>query len=266
MLLTRKATAPVRSCSRAGGAKVPTLARRSVFSVRAQATKPDVAESPLGGADRRAVLMGFAALGLLGQADDAQAIIQAGKKEGYNKFIGLASPPSIYGGSSTGYESPKYTFEYPKEGWKVATISKVEKGMQGIDSRVENKSIKSQSAFVVTLGRAGEDGKNFVLRDLESTFAGFAGADYNLQGCARPDYNWQDSLIEAIDITTSNFTDETTGDIFYVYDIDSLAFHYLASIAVKNGVVFALFVRSPAKDFKANEENLRYILSTFALL
>ena len=30
-------------------------------------------------------------------------------------------------------------------------------------------------AFVITLGRAGEDGKTFILRDTESTFAGEKG-------------------------------------------------------------------------------------------
>ena len=35
--------------------------------------------------------------------------------------------------------------------------------------------------FVISLGRAGEDAKSFVITDTESTFAGFAGADYNIQ-------------------------------------------------------------------------------------
>jgi hypothetical protein len=34
---------------------------------------------------------------------------------------------------------------------------------------------------VITLGRAGEDGKSFKITDLDSTVAGFAGADYDLQ-------------------------------------------------------------------------------------
>jgi hypothetical protein len=42
-------------------------------------------------------------------------------------------------------------------------------------------SAADQRAFVVTLGRAGEDNKTFRLTDTDSTFAGFAGADYNLQ-------------------------------------------------------------------------------------
>ncbi len=37
-----------------------------------------------------------------------------------------------------------------------------------------------QRAFVITLGRAGEDGKTFKINDLDSTFAGFAGADYKI--------------------------------------------------------------------------------------
>lgn len=34
---------------------------------------------------------------------------------------------------------------------------------------------------MITLGREGEDNKSFRLTDLDSTFAGFAGADYYLQ-------------------------------------------------------------------------------------
>ncbi len=43
-------------------------------------------------------------------------------------------------------------------------------------------------------------------------------------------------------------------------------FRYLASICVKDGKVFALFVRSPTRSFKANEANLRHIIETFRLL
>ena len=64
-------------------------------------------------------------------------------------------------------------------------------------------------AFVITLGRAGEDGKTFILRDTESTFAGFAGADYNLQ----------DALTSATDIVKTKRT--VDGYDFYEYDIDS---------------------------------------------
>lgn len=47
-------------------------------------------------------------------------------------------------------------------------------------------SSADQRAFVITLGRAGEDNKSFRLTDLDSTFAGFAGADYSLQVPAPP--------------------------------------------------------------------------------
>ncbi len=35
--------------------------------------------------------------------------------------------------------------------------------------------------FVITFSRAGEDNKSFKVTDIEQTFAGFAGADYDLQ-------------------------------------------------------------------------------------
>ena len=38
-----------------------------------------------------------------------------------------------------------------------------------------------QRVFVISLGRAGEDDKSFKLTDVDSTFAGFAGADFEIQ-------------------------------------------------------------------------------------
>ena len=43
-------------------------------------------------------------------------------------------------------------------------------------------------------------------------------------------------------------------------------YRYLSSIAVKDGKVFALFVRSPARAFGRNEADLRHIIETFELL
>lgn len=42
-------------------------------------------------------------------------------------------------------------------------------------------TLADQRAFVITLTRAGEDDKSFRLTDIDSTFASFAGADYDLQ-------------------------------------------------------------------------------------
>ena len=122
----------------------------------------------------------------------------------------------------------RYSFEVPN-GWKNEVVGKVcttgvtctlwslwlstppapqvEKGMQGIDTRVTNPKGKGahefihpasapaspravltcwvgcagQQAFVVTFGRAGEDNKKFKLGDADLTLQGFAGADYDLQ-------------------------------------------------------------------------------------
>ena len=61
-------------------------------------------------------------------------------------------------------------------------------------------------------------------------------------------------------------TDEAAGVTFYEYDIDSPDYRYLSSIAVKQGKVFALFVRSPARGFASSEKDLRHIQETFKLL
>lgn len=46
--------------------------------------------------------------------------------------------------------------------------------------QVFNPKNKLQQAFVITLGRAGEDNRSFRLTDIDSTLAGFAGADYDM--------------------------------------------------------------------------------------
>jgi len=174
--------------------------------------------------------------------------------EEYTTFLGYATPPTSYGGyGGNAKEDAKYTFEYPT-GWKSEVPSKTEKGTQGVDGRVVNPRVKGQRASVITLGRAGEDNKSFKLTDLDSTFAGFAGADYDLQ----------DALSAATEIGKSQR--EVDGITFYDYDIDSPETRYLASITVKGGKVFALFVKSPARNFNSSEDKLRHILTTFKLL
>ncbi|WIA39090.1 hypothetical protein OEZ86_005231 [Tetradesmus obliquus] len=196
---------------------------------------------------RREALLASIALPLLMQ-QSAQADAE------YNKFFGMASPPTSYGGyGGNANESPKYTFEYPA-GWKQEVPSKVEKGTQGIDGRVVNPRSKDQRAFVITLTRAGEDNARFQLTDTESTFASFAGADYDLQ----------DALSDATN--TEKSESEKEGIKFFNYKIDSPAYVYLSSIAVKDGKVFALFVRSPSRLYGAAANDLQHIVDTFKLL
>ncbi|MEW5317038.1 MAG: hypothetical protein WDW38_008369 [Sanguina aurantia] len=172
----------------------------------------------------------------------------------YATFFGFATPPTSYGGyGGNADEPPKYTFEYPS-GWKEEKPSKVEKGTQGVDGRVVNPKSKDQRAFLITLTRAGEDNATFKVRDLESTFAGFAGADYVLQDAIQSATN------------TTNSTRELDGIPVYDFDIESPVYRYLCSITFRDGKVFALFVRSPTKMFAANEEKLRHIQASFKLL
>lgn len=198
--------------------------------------------------DRRQMLAFSAVLPLM-----LQQSAQADEGE-YAKLMGMATPPTSYGGyGGNANEKPKYTFEYPA-GWKSEVPSKVEKGTQGVDSRVVNPRSKDQRAFVITLTRAGEDDKSFRLTDIDATFASFAGADYDLQ----------DALNDAEDI--KSVESERNGIKFYDYEIASPSFHYLSSICVKDGKVYALFVRSPSKTFAASESKLRHIVDTFTLV
>lgn len=177
------------------------------------------------------------------------------RAEGESKVLyGMASPPTSYGGyGGNAKEAAKYTYEYPTA-WKIETVGKQEKGMVGIDSRVRNPKVKLETAFTVTFGRAGEDNKRFKLGSVEQTLAGFAGADYQLQDAlVSASYQKSDKRIK-------------DGQEFYDYEVFSPDINFLASVGLKNGKVFALFVKAPAKVFKTDEAALRNIIETFTIL
>ncbi|KAJ9510198.1 hypothetical protein QJQ45_015681 [Haematococcus lacustris] len=232
---------------------------------RVTRTRSQAVESTADGsetASRRVLLLGAATAVCVGQSNGQHALAS---EEEYVPFFGFATPPTSYGGyGGNAKEAPKYTFEYPS-GWKPEIPSKehglhalarmqVEKGTQGVDGRVVNPRVKGQKAVVITLGRAGEDGKSFRLTDLDSTFQGFAGADYDLQ----------DAFSGASEITKTQ--KDVDGYTFFSYDIDSPEVRYLSSIVVRDGKVFALFVKSPTKNFNSSEEKLRHMIDTFRLL
>lgn len=182
--------------------------------------------------------------------------VQPAQADGETKTLyGKASPPTSYGGyGGNAKEGAKYTFEYPAA-WKVDVVNKTEKGMQGIDARVINPKIgKTQGAFVVTFGRAGEDKKFSKLGDVEATLQGFAGADYDLQ----------DALVGSTD--KSNGSHEKDGELFYDYEVVGADLHYLASITLKGGKVFALFVKSPTRNYAVDKVKLRAIVDSFTIL
>lgn len=59
---------------------------------------------------------------------------------------------------------------------------------------------------------------------------------------------------------------EVGGQLYYDIELDSPEVQYLCTITVYNGKVYALFVKSPTRMFKANEEALRHIVATFATI
>eukprot|EP00887_Chlorella_sp_A99_P003149 scaffold9.g3149.t1 len=214
-------------------------------------------------------------------------------------FYGLATPPTSYGGygGNDPNASPKYSFDYPAE-WKQDVINKTDKGTQGIDCRLYNPRNKQQQVFVITFGRAGEDNKSFRLTDIDSTIAGFAGADYDMQARVAGDVQaarWralrggaggraagalqrrllfcgdslefgtgirpspQDALSEGEQRTSQR---EVNGQTFFNIQIDSP--DYLSTVTVMQGKVYACFVKSPTRQmFKADEDRLRRIISSF---
>lgn len=228
-------TRPSRQCQRA-------------VTCTATASEGDEASN----ATRRTVLLSLTAAAALVRAPASFA--EEGSPEELKTFFGMATPPTSYGGyGGNANEKPKYAFEYPAA-WKPEVINKVQKGTQGIDSRVSNPRNKSESVFVITLSRAGEDAANFALNDIDSTFAGFAGADYDLQ--------------DALSYSTEKVTNkrDVDGRPFYDVQVSSPDVTYLSSITVSQGKVFAMFVKSPTKNFKTDEDKYRNILASFRLL
>lgn len=198
---------------------------------------------------RTALELGLAAGALLASPQLALAEEQA-----FETYEGLATPPTSYGGyGGNANEDPKYSFDYPS-GWKVGAVNKVQKGTQGIDCIISNPRNKEMRAFVITLGRAGEDDKSFRLTDVDSTFAGFAGADYDLQ----------DALVSSTD--SKKAEREVDGRKFFDYDISSPSVRYLSTVTVKDGKVFALFIKSPAKAFDRMEDKFRAMVASFKTL
>jgi PsbP len=84
---------------------------------------------------------------------------------------------------------------------------------------------------------------------------GFAGADYDLQ----------DALTAATDKKANKRTVADGAD-FYDYEVVGPDSVYLASVTLKGGKVFALFVSSPAKAFAGDEAKLRRIVESFKTL
>ena len=72
----------------------------------------------------------------------------------------------------------------------------------------------------------------------------------------------QDALVSA---TGENVTSEREvgGQLYYDVQIDSPDVQYLSVVTVNQGKVFALFVKSPTKAFKADEAMLRHVAETF---
>lgn len=169
-------------------------------------------------------------------------------------YYGKATPPTSYGGyGGNADETPKYRFDYP-ENWTFQSVNKVQKGTQGIDARVSNPRNRNMAAFVIVLGRAGEDDKSYKVTDVEGTFQGFAGADYDIQ----------DAVMSAT--KTSKMEREIDGQQYFDYQVDSPIAHYMATITVKNGKVFAFFVKSPDRDYEENAPMLKNILQSFRTL
>lgn len=129
--------------------------------------------------------------------------------------------------------------------------------------------------------------------DIDSTFQGFAGADFQLQDalqaatevtrserevrcsiarpvqCARVGVAGQrpgpgpDIVLPPIPSYPGPTQLQTNGNKFYEYIIDSPEMTYLSSITTQNGKIFALFVKCPTRYYAGEAESLKSIVSSF---
>lgn len=70
---------------------------------------------------------------------------------------------------------------------------------------------------------------------------------------------------DALSYSTEKITGEREigGQPYYDVQIISPDVSYLACVTFNQGKVYALFVKSPSKSFKADEEVLRHVVDTF---
>jgi len=182
----------------------------------------------------------------------ASMIARIAEGEPLTTFYGLDTPPTSYGGyGGNANEAPRYKFQYPQS-WKPQTVNKTMKGVQGIDAKIVNPKNKQEQCFAITLARAGED-LGFRITNVESTFAGFAGADYEIA----------DSLQNAEQIIEGKR--EVDGQPFFDYDIVAES-RYLATVTVQKGKVYAFFIKAPNELFEANGATYRAMRDSFTTI
>mmetsp|Transcript_8254 Transcript_8254/g.27451 ORF Transcript_8254/g.27451 Transcript_8254/m.27451 type:complete len:248 (-) Transcript_8254:903-1646(-) len=230
----------VRRSSASRASQSRSRASRAVAAAKGPEPAPAPATDEALG--RRSTLAAAAVAPLLVLAPTARA-------DGLKDFYGAANPPATYGGvGGTTKELAKYTFQIPAS-WKEAAVTKSEKGYTGIDSKFVSPSNSATKAFVVSLNRAGEDGRNFALTNAESTLASITGADID----------FQDSVSLGEVLTTEK---ELDGKKSFEYEVEAPN-HYYVRCLVKRGRFYAFFVTAPDELWAKDADTYRAIAESF---
>lgn len=165
-------------------------------------------------------------------------------------FYGAANPPATYGGvGGTTLDKARYTFQYPSDLFKELSVSKVEKGANGTDTKFASTSrAKKQQVYVVSLANEGATG-GFKQQDPDRLLSSVSGSDYVFQ-----------DALNLGDVTSSKRS--VDDDTFYDFTIEG-ADNFLVSITTRQGRLFAIFVNAPRKNFKEDLEMLEAIQKSF---
>ncbi|PNY04684.1 thylakoid lumenal 19 kDa protein chloroplastic-like [Trifolium pratense] len=172
----------------------------------------------------------------------------AAESSPYNIYYGTAASAANYGGyggNSNKKDSAEYIYEVP-EGWKERLISKVEKGTNGTDSEFYNPKKKTEREYLTFL----------------SGFRQLAPKDAVLNNLALSDVNLQDIISNADNVSTEEVKDEK-GQVYYVYEIDGVAFHSLISVTCANNKLYAHFVNAPTPEWNRDKDVLTHVHKSF---
>ncbi|XP_050208698.1 thylakoid lumenal 19 kDa protein, chloroplastic [Mercurialis annua] len=169
----------------------------------------------------------------------------------YRVYYGTAASAANYGGyggNSDKKTTAEYIYDIP-EGWKERLVSKVEKGTNGTDSEFYNPKKKTEKEYLTYL--AG--------------FRQLAPKDTVLNNLALSDVDLQDLIAGADSVKSEEKRDEN-GQLYYVYEIDSVGKHSLIKVTCANNKLYSHFVNAPTVEWNKDQETLRHLHDSFKTL
>lgn len=235
----------LQNCQR-NSAKFPTFTKNSPrqFIIRAQSTESHRKFTP-----KLTKAIAAAAAAICVAVSSGQPVLAEGEAPKFSKYYGTAASAANYGGyggNASKKDSAEYVYDVP-EGWKERLVSKVEKGTNGTDSEFFNPKRKSEKEYLTFL--AG--------------FRTLAAKDSVLNDLSLSDVNLQDIIASAESISSIERRNESNGQLYYDFEIDSPMAHSLISVTCARNKLYAHFVNAPLQDWARDEAMLKHVHESF---